>query len=431
MPSSDSVNDSVTSSTVPSPPIPPRRVVITGMGAVSPFGPSVTELEQGLRAGKSAVRYHEEMTEVQGLRSLVAATVVGIDPKRIARKHRRSMSNMSIYAALAAQEALAQAAVDVDLCRSGRLGVSLGSTVGSTAVSQQFFEDYLGDHSLERMKTTLFFQLMNHTCAANVAQTYEINGRILAPSAACATGSQALGYGYEMIVAGHQDLMLCGGADELHPLTTATFDVMHAASTAYNDRPQLTPRPFDRQRDGMVCGEGSGVLLLESLESAQQRGATILAEVIGFATLSDSTSIANPNANVMAECMRQALVNAGINAEAVDYVNAHATATEQGDIAESHAIAEVFGATVAVSSLKGHLGHTMAASGALETIATVAMLRDGHLVPTLHLEQVDPQCAELNYVRQPQQKNIQIALKNNFALGGVNTSLILRRYISD
>lgn len=426
MPSSDSV----TSSTVPSPPIPPRRVVITGMGAVSPFGPSVTELEQGLRGGESAVRYHQEMTEVQGLRSLVAAKVVGIDPKRIARKHRRSMSNMSIYAALAAQEALAQAEVDVDMCRSGRLGVSLGSTVGSTAVSQAFFEDYLRDHSLERMKTTLFFQLMNHCCAANVAQTYEINGRILAPSAACATGSQALGYGYEMIVAGHQDMMLCGGADELHPLTTATFDVMHAASTGYNDTPQLTPRPFDSQRDGMVCGEGSGVLLLESLESAQQRGATILAEVIGFATLSDSTSIANPNASVMAECMRQALVDAGIDAEAVDYVNAHATATAQGDIAESQAIAEVFGGA-AVSSLKGHLGHTMAASGALETIATIGMLRDGHLVPTLHLEQVDPQCADLNYVRQPQQKNIQIALKNNFALGGVNTSLILRRYTSD
>ncbi len=421
-------NDSVTSSIVPS---TPRRVVITGMGAVSPFGPSVTELEQGLRAGESAVRYHEEMTEVQGLRSLVAAKVVGIDPKRIARKHRRSMSNMSIYAALAAQEALTQAEVDVEMCRSGRLGVSLGSTVGSTEVSQAFFEDYLRDHSLERMKTTLFFQLMNHSCAANVAQTYEINGRILAPSAACATGSQALGYGYEMIVAGHQDMMLCGGADELHPLTTATFDVMHAASTGYNDRPQLTPRPFDSQRDGMVCGEGSGVLLLESLESAQQRGVTILAEVIGFATLSDSTSIANPNTSMMAKCMRQALVNAGIDAETVDYVNAHATATAQGDIAESQAIAEVFGGGAAVSSLKGHLGHTMAASGALETIATIGMLRDGHLVPTLHLEQVDPQCADLNYVRQPQQKNIQIALKNNFALGGVNTSLILRRYTSD
>lgn len=428
MPLNDSASDSVLSSTGQ---WVPRRVVITGMGAVSPFGPSVTELEQGLRTGVSAVRYHEEMTEVQGLRCLVAAKVVGIDPKRIARKHRRSMSNMSIYAALASQEALAQAGVDVEMCRSGRLGVSLGSTVGSTAVSQEFFEDYLHDHSLERMKTTLFFQLMNHSCAANVAQTYEINGRILAPSAACATGSQALGYGYEMIAAGHQDMMLCGGADELHPLTTATFDVMHAASTGYNDTPQLTPRPFDRQRDGMVCGEGSGVLLLESLDSAQQREVTILAEVIGFATLSDSTSIANPNASVMAECMRQALVSAGIDAEAVDYVNAHATATEQGDIAESQAIAEVFGNTAAVSSLKGHFGHTMAASGALETIATIGMLRNGYLVPTLHLDEVDHQCGDLNYVRQPQQKNIQIALKNNFALGGVNTSLILRRYSRD
>ena len=408
-----------------------HRVVVTGMGAISPFGPSVAELDQGLRAGESGVRYCEEMRDVHGLRSLVAAKVVGVEPKRIARKHRRSMSNMSIYAALAAQEALTQAAIDGDQCRSGRLGVALGSTVGSTEVSQSFFEDYLRDHSLERMKTTLFFQLMNHSCAANVAQTYEINGRILAPSAACATGSQAIGYGYEMIVAGHQQMMLCGGADELHPLTTATFDVMHAASTGHNETPQLTPRPFDRHRDGMVCGEGSGVVVLESLESAQERGVEILAEVIGFATLSDSTSIANPNASVMAECMRQALVSAGIEAADVDYVNAHATATAQGDIAESQAIAEVFGANVPVSSLKGHLGHTLAASGALESIATIGMMREGRLVPTLHLDDVDPLCADLDYVQQPRQKNIQIALKNNFALGGVNTSLILRRYTCD
>lgn len=408
-----------------------NRVVITGMGAVSPFGPKVKELVDGLWRGDSAVRYHQEMTKVQGLRCLVAAKVVGIDPKQIARKHRRSMSRMSIYATLAAQEALEQAGIGSQECGSGRLGVVIGSTVASTEVSEAFFADYLTDYSLERMKTTLFFQLMNHTCAANVAQTYQIKGRILAPAAACATGSQALGYGYEMIGAGHQDMMLCGGADELHPLTSATFDVMHAASTGYNDAAQQTPRPFSKDRDGMVCGEGSGVLLLESLTSARQRGVQIFGEIVGFATLSDPGSIANPDAAVMADCMRLALENAGITADQVDYVNAHATATDSGDIAESQAIAAVFGEQTPVSSLKGHLGHTMAACGALETIATLNMLNSGQLIPTLHLTEVDPRCAELAYVREPQQRSLNIALKNNFALGGVNTSLVIRRYTCD
>lgn len=408
-----------------------NRVVITGMGAVSPFGGTVADLLSGLYEGRSAVSYYDALRQVQGLRSLVASRVQGIDPKQIARKHRRSMSKMSVYATLAASEAMQQAGIDETMCASGELGVAVGSTVGSTEVTEDFFEDYFTDHSLERMKSTLFFQMMNHTCASNIAQTFNIAGRLLAPSAACATGSQAIGYGYEMIAQGHQQMMVCGGADELHPLTCATFDVMHAASTAYNDRAELTPRPFAADRDGMVCGEGSGIVVLESLDSALQRGAKILGEVIGFATVSDPGSIANPDARVMALCIRKALESAGIAAAQVDYVNAHATATQQGDIAESQAIAEVFEPSVAVSSLKGHLGHTMAASGALETIATVDMLNQGKLVPTLHLDHVDENCAELNYIKQLSDVGLRVALKNNFALGGVNTSLVLRRYDHD
>ena len=408
-----------------------NRVVITAMGAISPFGSSVVDLLDGLYQNRSAVRCYPEMADVNELRSLVAAKVVDIDPKQIPRKHRRSMSNMSIYATLAAAEAISNGNIGDAECSSGRLGVVMGSTVTSTEVTEQFFTDYLSDHSIERMKTSLFFKLMNHACAANVAQTYNIAGRILAPSAACATGSQAIGYGYEMIAAGHQDMMLCGGADEHHPLTTATFDVMQAASVAYNDNPQQTPRPFSSDRDGMVCGEGSGVLLLESLPSAQQRQAKILGEVVGFATLSDTGNIAKPDSKIMAQCMRSAIADAGIAVDNIDYVNAHATETEHGDIAESHAIADVFGSHVPVSSLKGHLGHTLAASGALETIATVDMLNTGCLIPTLHLDDVDPRCAKLDYVCETRQCAVEYALKNNFALGGINTSLVLRRYVDE
>lgn len=408
-----------------------NRVVVTGIGGVSPYGRGIEPFMAGLLAGRSAVSAAPELAGIGGLRTRVAAKVTGIDPKEIPRKHRRSMSNMSIFATLACQEALAQAGVTADRLRAGQLGVSIGSTVGSTQTTEDFFRDFFTDSSLERMKSTVFFHIMNHSCAANVAQALDITGRILAPAAACATGCQAIGYGFELIAMGKQEMMLCGGADEFHPLTAATFDIMHAASIAYNETPTMTPRPFDRKRDGVVCAEGAGVVLLESLDSALKRGAPILAEIAGFATVSDPSNIANPNVAAMERCMRQALQEAALEPETVGYVNAHATATEQGDIAESEAISRIFGTKVPVSSLKGHMGHTMAASGSLELIATLEMMRLGRLVPTLNLEEVDPACAPLSYLRDVEEAHIDTFIKNSFALGGVNSSLVVRRYLHD
>ena len=234
-----------------------------------------------------------------------------------------------------------------------------------------------------------------------------------------------------MIAAGKQQYMLCGGADEFHPLTTGTFDMLNAASKNFNTQPRRTPRPFDRDRDGVVCSEGSGILLLESLESASARGVNILAKIIGFATVSDPSSIANPDTDSIAGCMRAALEDAGITPENIDYINAHATATLQGDIAESKAIYQLFGDNVPLSSLKGHLGHAMAASGSLELAAVVGMLNRECLVPTLNLDNVDEACANIRHVRTLSTAKIQTAIKNNFALGGVNSSLIIRRYHND
>jgi 3-oxoacyl-[acyl-carrier-protein] synthase II len=278
------------------------------------------------------------------------------------------------------------------------------------------------------MKTGLFFKLMNHSCAVNVSQALGITGRILSSSAACSTSCQAIGYGYEMIAFGKQDYMLCGGADELHPLTVSTFDIMNAASVKYNGRPAQTPRPFDRDRDGVVCSEGSGILLLESLDSAKKRNAKILAEIIGFATTADVSNIANPEFGSMIKCIELVLEDAQIGYEELDYINAHATATIQGDIAESRAIRTVFGESVPVSSLKGHLGHTMAACGAIETASMIQMMKHGIVIPTLNLENVDEACRGIRHVRSLEKQEINIALKNNFALGGVNSSLVLRRY---
>jgi len=408
-----------------------RRVVITGMGAVSPFGKGVGILLDSLFANESAVRNLPDLTDFGSLRTRVAAVVQGVDPKEIPRKFRRSMSLMSVYATLACQEAVAASHITEEQCSSGNLGVSIGSTVGSPIATHAFYRDFLGNNSLDTVRATLFFQIMNHSCASNVAQVLGITGRLFAPSSACSTSTQAIGLGFEIISSGKQEIMICGGSDEFHPLSAATFDIINAASVGYNDRPHETPRPFDVDRDGVVSAEGCGVLVLESLESAVNRNAPIWAEVIGFSTVTDHVSIADPNADSIETCVRKVLTDAGIGPQEVDYVSAHATGTILGDIAEAQAIARVFGNTIAVSSLKGHLGHTMAASGALETIATLEMMRRNTLIPTRNLARIDPLCAGPRLIQDFEHSKIEVAIKNNFALGGVNSCIVFRRYVND
>ncbi|GAB4554769.1 MAG: beta-ketoacyl-ACP synthase [Geothermobacteraceae bacterium] len=402
-----------------------NRVVITGYGAVSPFGTGAGTLFDNLVNTLSAVQHVEANRRVAGLKTDLAAVVPPVDEKSIPRKFRRSMSAMSIFATLAAQEALQMAGMaQEDL---SDMGLVVGSTVGSTLTTENFFRDFFRDESLERMRSTLFFQIMTHSVAANLVQTLGLGGRILAPGAACASGCQAVGLAYELIATGRQEQMLCGGADEFHPLTLATFDIMNAAATGYSD-PRKASRPFDSSRVGLVCGEGAGILLLESLSSAQRRRATILGEIVGFASLADSGNIANPDSAAMERCMRRALDDAGLSPDQIDYINAHATGTEMGDIAEGNAIARLFGKKTPVSSLKGHLGHTMAASGSLELIATLQMLRRGILIPTLNLENPDPRCGDLNLLTEVTNTTAHTAIKNSFALGGIDSTLVIRSF---
>ncbi|SMP46466.1 3-oxoacyl-[acyl-carrier-protein] synthase II [Desulfonatronum zhilinae] len=405
-----------------------NRVVITGLGAVSPYGVGVETLYAAMARGQSAITEHPDLKAIKGLRCHIAGLVPELDAREIPRKHRRTMSRMSVFAMLAAMEALKSARIDESLRRSEQTGVIIGTTVGSPQTLQDFFAEYLREFSIEQVKSSLFFKIMGHTCAANVAQALGIGGRVMAPSAACATGVQAIGLGYEAIALGRQGIMLCGGAEELHPLTVGIFDIINAASTGYNTDPGRSPRPFDARRDGTVCSEGGGVLVLESLDSALERGVPILAEIIGFASNSDTTNISTPDPGRIEQCMRLALADAGLEPGQVDYVNAHATATELGDPAECRAIARLFGDAVPVSGFKGHLGHTLAASGALELIAVVRMLQDGLCLPTLNLDQPDPECAMVRHVREPEPRIMDIAVKNNFALGGVNASLIVRKF---
>jgi len=412
--------------------MPQHRVVITGLGAVSPLGVGVRQMWEGLLEGRTGVRPSPALSAVSGLRTTVAASVSEVDATGIDRKKRRYMSPMSVYATIAAREALQMASLTAEQVQGSRTGVCFGSTTGSSQETESFFQTMLRTGSVASLKSTHFFKIMNSSCAANLAQALGICGRLVAPSAACATGTIAIGLAAEAIAAGKQDVMIAGGADELHPLTVAVFDTFEASSRAYNDRPDLTPRPFDKDRDGIVCGEGAGAVVLEALEHAQARKAEILGEIRGFAINSAPNDIANPDVDSMVQCMTAAMDESGLSKASVDYINAHATGTVQGDEAEAQAIESVFGRETPVSSLKGHMGHTMAACGALESIATLLMMRQGVLVPTRNLQEPDVTCRRLNLPKAFERRPMSVAMVNSFALGGVNSAMVISgRFDSD
>lgn len=406
-----------------------NRVVITGRGAVSPFGTGVASLIEGVRQGRSGVRLMEDWRRINGLHSYLAAPVPAIDARdHLPRSIRRTMGDMALHAALAAREAADDAGLTTAQLTSGRVGAVIGSTTGSPETYENFYRKFLPEESVEEIKSGFFFKIMGHSCVANVCLAMGITGEQWAPASACTSAAQAIGLGYLLVRSGRQDVMLCGGADEVHHTVTMVFDVLKAASRSH-EQPLTTPRPFDAGRDGVVCGGGSGILTIESLDSALARKARIYCEVLGFGHVTDSTHIANPHEDSMVTAMQQALREAGVAPEEVDYVNAHATGTLQGDIAEAIAIGRTVGGNTPVSSFKGHIGHTLGAAGALESVILIEMMQRQEIFPTLNLENPDPACRGIRLPREIQGHKIDTVLKNNFALGGVNTALVLRRWL--
>ncbi len=412
--------------------MPLNRVVITGMGAVSPYGVGMPVMMDHLYKGKSAVinMKADWEKEVTDLNCWVGAPLQGqLNAKSIPRKFRKTMGKTAIMSYIAANEAVTQAGINEDQLVSGNLGVSFGSSTGSVHSTETFFGEPYRNQSIRNLSSGIFFQIMSHTDAANIAQAMNIRGRVISANSACSSSAQSIGLAYEFIRNGIQDFMLCGGSDELHAMTAASFDLVQAASYKYNDQPSKTPRPFDSDRDGTVCSDGAGCIVLESEASAKARGAEIIAEIIGFSTLSSGVHIAQADKESAAVTLQAALKNAGISAAEIDYINAHATGTLIGDIAEAQALKEVFGShIIPVSSFKGHMGHTLGASGVLELAATLQMMHDGLIIPTLNLDTIDEQCIGLNYVRETEEKSINTLIKNSFAFGGINTVLIAKRY---
>lgn len=403
------------------------RVVITGVGMATPIGHEMDTVSEALRSGGHGIRYQPDWNEHPEMFTRLGGEVQGLDLRRWPRKKVRSMGRVALLATHASETAVQEAGLDEETLRSGRTGLAYGSTHGSSSALERFARNLDRPNALLDLGSNGYLKFMSHTCAVNLATFFGIRGRVLTTCSACVSGSQAIGFGYETIRYGMQDVMICGGADELHYVSTGVFDVLQATSTHYNDAPEASPRPFDRSRDGLVVGEGAGTLVLERRDRAVRRGAPIYGEIIGFGTSCDGTHVTSPVPEGMTECMRLALEDAGIAADEVDYVNAHATGTKVGDAGESRATWDVFGDRVPLSSTKGYTGHTLGASGAIESVFCLAMMRDKFLPANRNLEELDTDCAPLTYIRtEARSAHPHVIVNNNFSFGGINTSLILR-----
>jgi 3-oxoacyl-[acyl-carrier-protein] synthase II len=404
-----------------------KRVAITGMGIISPIGNNIDTVFDSLVSGYSGIKKMNEWRKLEGLNSFIAGVVGGLEPKKINRRHRRTMGRMAVMASLATMDAVSDANLTENEITSSRTGLVMGSTTGSTAAIEEMFGNFIKTGGFNLQEGTTFMKVMSHSIAANVAAMLGIKGRLLAPCSACASSTQAIGLGYETIKDGYQDIMICGGADDLHSSTAGVFDILHSASRSYNDTPEKTPKPFDKNRDGLVVSEGSGVVILEEYERAVARGAEIYGELAGYGTCCDGRHMTSPSSEDMLNCMNLAIESAGINVLNLDYINAHATGTLLGDIAESDAVRKLAGDKIPISGTKGYTGHTLAASGAMEVIFCILMMQNGVIIPTLNLNDIDEKCSGIAHVTQKIDRDLNCIMTSNFAFGGVNATLIIKK----
>jgi 3-oxoacyl-[acyl-carrier-protein] synthase II len=405
-----------------------RRVVVTGMGGVCALGLTWPEILAGLRARKNAIRTMHDWDRFVDMNTRLAGPVEFSAPAHWTRKQLRSMGRVSQLAVRAAEFAIADAGLTGNpIISSGATGVACGSCTGSTADVADFARMVISSDT-SGLNANSYVRMMPHTTAANMGIFFGAKGRIIPTSSACTSGSQGIGYAYEAIKFGRQDVMIAGGAEELCPTEAMAFDTLYATSRR-NDQPQTTPRPYDRDRDGLVVGEGAGIMILEEFEHAQRRGARIHAELVGFASNSDGVHVTKPEESTMRVVMEWALADAGIPPDMIGYVNGHGTATEHGDIAETRATSSLFGTRVPLSSQKSYLGHTLGACGALEAWFSIEMMKAGWFAPTLNLDNIDPRCGELDYITgEGRALHVDYVMNNNFAFGGVNTSMVFKRW---
>ena len=406
-----------------------KRVVITGMAGISPIGSDWDTIQRNLKEMKTGVVQMDDWDKYEGLNTRLGAPVTDFEmPPHYGRKHLRSMGRVAQLAVRSAELALENAGLLGDeILKSGLAGVSYGSSAGdSLAIAD--FGNMLLNYSTDGLNANSYIKMMSHTAPVNMGVYFGLRGRVITTSTACTSGSLGIGYAYEAIKNGQQIVMLGGGCEGLCASQAAVFDTLYATSVK-NDTPHLSPRPFDKDRDGLVIGEGSGTLILEELEHAQARGAKIYAEVVGFGTNSDGCHVTQPSPETMEIALRLSLEDADLSPDAIGYVSAHGTATDRGDIAETQATAAVFGNNTPISAFKSFTGHTLGACGALEGWVAIEMMNSNWFHATANLENVDPDCGDLDYISgEGRVIETEYVMSNNFAFGGINSSLIFRRW---
>ncbi|MFT5703070.1 MAG: 3-oxoacyl-[acyl-carrier-protein] synthase II [Rickettsiales bacterium] len=410
-----------------------RRVVVTGMSMITPIGNATGSdfqaVENNLKNKKSGIAYMADWEKFDGLNTKLAAPIPNFSvPEHYTRKQTRSMGKVALLATVASENAIRDANLLGDpILENGQTGVSYGSSSGSIDAILDFYS-MMKKNVVQGISATTYIKMMTHTCAVNIGLFFGLTGRLIQTGTACTSGSMAIGYAFEAIKSGKQTIMIAGGAEELSPTQAAVFDTLYATST-WNDRPHLVPRPFDRDRNGLVIGEGSGTLILEDLDHAQSRGAKIYAEIAGFGTNTDGAHVTQPSAQNMEKVLRLALEDANLTSDKIGYINAHGTSTDHGDIAESHATYNVFGSKTPISSQKSYIGHTLGACGAIEAMMSISMMNNNWYAPTINLDNIDPKCAALDYItgNGREMKN-EYVMSNNFAFGGINTSLIFKKW---
>lgn len=403
-----------------------QRVVITGTGIYSSLGKNKEDVAQSLFAGKSGIIL-DPQRKAMGYRSALTGFVERPNLKNLLdRRARIMMPEQAEFAYMATAEALAQAGIDLDFLEHNETGIVYGNDSSAKPVID-------GIDVLRQKKDTMMigsgsvFQVLNSTVTMNLATIYKLKGINFSISAACASGSHAIGMGYLFIKNGLQDRVICGGAQEVNDYSMPNFDALGTFSIREQE-PERASRPFDRDRDGLVPGGGAASIILESLESAQARGATIIAEVLGYGFSSNGEHISNPSVDGQVRSIGKALKDAGIDAKEIEYVNAHATSTPAGDGSEAEAIFEVFGGKVPVSSTKSMTGHECWMAGASEIVYSLLMMQNGFIAPNINFENPDEHSAKINVLPDTLQRGFDTFLSNSFGFGGTNSSLILKRW---
>lgn len=405
-----------------------KRVVVTGMSLTSPLGSDINTAFESLQKLENCIEYNKDLDQYKRLNTRLSARVKGFEiPSTYNRKVLRTMGPLSVMAVRTAELALEDAGLlGNEIITNGQTGVSYGSSSGSLDALIDFYGMQV-NKEVKGLNSGSYVKMMPQTSPVNISLYFKTTGRLIPCSTACTSGAMGIGYAYEAIKNGYETVMIAGGCDELHPTEIAIFDTLYATSQK-NETPELSPSPFDKKRDGLVLGEGAGTVILEEYEHAKRRGAHIYAEIAGFGTSTDGTHITSPNSQTMGRALELALKDANLSPDKIGYINAHGTATIQGDIAETYATEQVFKRQVPISSTKSYTGHTLGACGAIEAVLSIEMMNRCWFHPTLNLTEIAPECGNLDYIKnEGREIKTDYVMSNNFAFGGINTSLIFKR----